>query len=188
MASPKKLPEDQSRMAELAARFKRGRAIYRDFVWPGSDPPMRCRIRVVSNDETQVAIARAMQRFEKIGLPMTVLTGDELANEIATQVLAMAIEDPARPIEGHYLDGKCEPIFHSGDELREWTTPSERAAVFAEYTDLDQESDPDLDDLDSEEVEALLDAVKKKDESTLKGFGARSLRSFLLGVVSPLLN
>lgn len=167
----------EARTAALIERLGRGSELWQDFTWPGGR--LTCRIRVLSNSDLQLATAGAILRWRELGVELTPIMGEDFADEVVTQRLFLALEDPGRPIAGD-RHGRCERLFESVDQFRDLTTAGERAAVFSVYVELDAHVDPDLGRLTAEDVRLIEDAVKKKDEGALRGFAPSTLRRWLL--------
>lgn len=172
----------EARTQLLIERLGRGKQLYRDFTWPGGALP--CRIRVLTNSEIQLSVAGAMKRWADLGVELAPIMANDFADEVVTQRLWRGLEDPERPIAGDRW-GRCLRLFDTVDEFRDLTTAAERAAVYDRYVDLDEETDPALGELDADTMRRIEDAVKKKDEQGLRGFGASTLRRWLLTTVSP---
>jgi hypothetical protein len=166
----------------LIERLGRGKQLYRDFTWPGGKLP--CRLRMLSNSELQLATAGAVKRWADLDCELSALLANDFADEVVTQRLWLGLEDPERPIDGDRF-GRCLRLFDTVDEFRDLTTAAERAAVFDAYVDLEEETDPSPTVLDEATRKRIEDAVKKKDETGLKGFGSSTLRLYLLTTGSP---
>lgn len=179
-AAPFTTPEARTQL--LIERLGRGKQLYRDFIWPGGKLP--CRLRMLSNSEVQLATAGAVKRWADLEVELSALIANDFANEVVTQRLWLGLEDPTRPIDGDRF-GRCMRLFDTVDEFRDLTTEAERAAVFDEYVDLSEETDPAPGLLDEGTRKRIEEAVKKKDETRLRGFGSSTLRAFLLTTASP---
>ena len=166
----------------LIARLGRGKQLYRDFTWPGGALP--CRLRVLTNTERQESTAGAVKRWADLGVELAPIMANDFADEVVTQRLWRGLEDPERAIEGDRF-GRCRRLFDTVDEFRDLTTAAERAAVFDAAVDLEDDTDPALGELSPDVMRSIEDAVKKKDEQGLRGFGASTLRRWLLTTGSP---
>lgn len=178
-------PLTDARIQLLIARLGRGKQLFRDFVWPGGT--LACRIRVLTASEIQESLAAAVKRWGDLGVELSPIMANDFADEVVTQRLWRGLEDPERPVVGDRF-GRCLRLFDSADDFRDLTTAAERAAVYDAYVDLDEEADPALGELDADTMRRIEDAVKKKDEAGLRGFGASTLRRWLLTTVSPLVS
>jgi len=179
-------PADEIKAARgriLLERLGRGKSLYRDVTWPGGN--LTIRIRALTASDRQLATAHAVQRLNDIGLPMQPLFAEEYAEEVVVQRLWRALEDPANPVPGSTW-GECYRLFEEAGQLRDTSTPNERAALFDTLVDLENEIDPTVEEMDPDDVQAIIEAIKKKDPNLLRGFGSRTLRAFLLsGVLQP---
>lgn len=182
MTHPVTMDAREARTLKLIDRLGRGKQHWIDFTWPGGT--LRCRIRCLTNSEIQEAGAGAVLRFKALGVELQPLLSEDFADEIVTQRLWRALEDPERPIAGS-RHGRCEPLFEDVNQFRDATVVNERAAVFATYLELDENIDPEAGVLTKADADAITEAVKKKDEGALRGFGASTLRAWLLTTASP---
>lgn len=190
--SESKLPGPaEARAALLLDRLGRGRALYRDFTWPGGT--LACRLRVHTNSERQLATAAAVRRFVDLGLAkddagqieLPAAVGDDFLNEVINQLLWLILEDPTRPIPGDPL-GRCERIFESPDQFRDLTTETQRDSVWFVYQDVEMAADPEQTLMTQAELNAVLRLIKKKDASLLRGLGPSTLLRYAL-TTGPLL-
>lgn len=180
MAPPKKATPEPSKGAELLERLRRGRDAHRVVNWPGSD--VQVQLVPLDDDTLMACQAAAYRYFERIGLQLDTFNADDLHAEIARQVLARSLRvyDPEHP------ERRSELLFASADDLREHIESHERAALTAVYVSLKDDCDPDPDELDREEVEAMLQLVKKKDGRTLSKFDSPTLARFAITLADRL--
>jgi hypothetical protein len=178
---PRLTPED-ARLELLIERLGRGKQTFHDFVWPGGT--LMVRLRKLTDSEVQLATAAAVKRFADIGFELIPEASDDFANEIVVQRLWRGLEDPSQPFEDSRF-GRCAQLYASADDFRAVTQVEERSAVFDEYCDLAEDTDPAPARLDAKTLSAIEDAVKKKDERALRGYGSSTLRAYLLTTDSP---
>lgn len=172
-----KVVKQRSRGEELIAAMERGTDNERICAWPSKDGfefvlvPLLC-------DQFQEAYSYAQKRFRDLDIEITLLTHDDFTSEISIQILAMAIRD---------IDDKTRStrLFDSGNALRARIDPDQRNALTTEFLELQDEANPDLDELDPETVDKIRLAVKKKDQAELRSLGSATLSCFLVGMESP---
>lgn len=174
-----------SRGRQLIDRLGRGKLHYIDLTWPGGK--LRFRLRALTASDRQNATADAIQRCKEIGMPIEPMFAEEYSEEVVVQRLWRALEDPLAPLAGA-PNGECERLFENATLLRDTFTPGERAAMFDCLVDLEEEIDPLPETMDPADVEAIMDAIKKKDPTLLRGFGSITLRNFIVTTVGPLLD
>jgi hypothetical protein len=164
-----------ARAAALVERLGRGKDLWRDFTFPGTD--VRVRVAVLTTTEVQEAFAAGHQRFKELGIEVSVLSAEEFTGEQVTQLLARACSNPDEPIDGGR--GRCAPFFADAGECRDVLTSDERAALFDLYLEVRADVRPDPEELDSETMTLIEEAQKKRDPSLLRGIGSARLRSFI---------
>jgi len=143
--------------------------------WPGVGP---CILRVLSRQEIQECKAAAHERFRTLKMPVDVTTFGDFEEEVANQLLFRACRDPDRPDD--------LALATSADELREYTTVDEFAAVFTLYTDLQSEVDPSPTEITPELIGEIEQLIKKKDASRLNAYGSSMLvRCLISGEFQP---
>ncbi len=157
--------------ASRVSRLARGTRYGRTVLWPGTD--VEVHIRPLSCAQVQECYAGANERFrdQLDNLPSSGLFVDPFQDELSIQILARACRVPERPEE---------LFFPTPDDLRDNVTPQERDAMMGVYADVANGIDPELHELEPAVLEAILEAIKKKDETRLSSFGAPTLVTFLL--------
>lgn len=159
-----------SSAASKLAELWRGRAGFKDAVWPELGVPFK--LMVLSNEDTQLCTAAAIERFKKIGLDVNMVTSDEFEAEVTLQILFRACRDPQDPWE--------KTIAIDADDMRRNTSPEQRDAVLGEYALWRKERDPRKEEMPRELWEEIEGLVKKKAPSLAKSFG-----SFLRAIYKP---
>lgn len=146
----------------------------RDSHWPGH-PELPLKIRSLTNNATLTARAAAVHVFEQRRIQVTQWTLDALEEEIATQILFFVLRDPVDP---------KKPFAMSVDDLRDNSTPDERAVLIREYEEHSAAVDPSIDQMPEADLTALLDEIKKKGPTLLKSLGRATLERLLLTTVA----
>ena len=146
--------------------------------------------RLLSASEKQIAKGKARARLQQVGLdPEAWSQEDELAREVAWQMIAIAMRDPGTkgskrnpyPTPAAWVeDPKTKVRVADAGKLRDLLAVSECQAMLEQYLDFEDSQNPAIDRLSDEDAVALEDAIKKKDGETLRGFGAAMLATFLL--------
>jgi hypothetical protein len=171
---PEKLVAE-ARMSTRLAKIAAGKRVTRLTRWPQLD--FDVLLRVLSNADTQACHARAIARFADLKIPIdAIVTANLFQDEIVLQVIHEACRDPEHPEQTYAVDA---------DDLRENTTNRQREAMMEIYADFAAEVDPDAEQMSSELVGGIVDAIKKKDSVRLKSYGSRALATFMLSSVSP---
>lgn len=144
--------------------------------WPGQ-PELRVRVRSLTNAQVLECRAAAYAELERRLLPVNTFTVDALEEEIMTQILF-------RVVRQH--DDPTKPFAVSVEDMRDNSTPDERAAMFRVYEEHRATVDPDPDRLDPKSLEELLDAIKKKGPIILRRLGRATLERLLITTVVQL--
>lgn len=171
-------PGDPDAVEAQLARLRNGRKLWEDILWPGGDTPIRIRVLAVS--EIQMSLAGARRRFKALELELDHFNVEEMGAEQILQILARAVCDPGKPIGGK---GMCEPLFQNADVMRDTVSHAELNALFDHYIDLQEECDPTDATIDPETYGKIMEAAKKKDVGSLRGYGSATLRSFITSTV-----
>ncbi len=164
----------EARPTSRLAKMMRGKNQGREVLWPGTD--VHVYLRPLSCAEVLECYAAAHKVFAALELPPSGFLLDPYQDELATQILFRACRDPEKPEK---------PLAIDADDLRDNTTPDERSAMMALYTDLLADVDPALEELSPEIARDIADAVKKKAARTLRRFGSSMLASYLLTTGEP---
>lgn len=181
MAAPGAKTDVKQRAATRLALLAQARRPHRSAVMPGLE--QKVELVVLTADECQEALAGAHRRFSKLGLDAAHLMNLEAFNdECANQCLARALRDPA-DLEKTIAEGANDD--ERADDLRRALSLEERAALYDLYEDFRKDVDPQLAELSPELATEILDLVKKKDATRLRGFASRTLVSFMLSTASP---
>jgi hypothetical protein len=166
-----------SRLDELS----KGRREYLQTVWPanpqlGRPEGIPVKLQVLNEEQFQDALSAAHERFREKKIPPDGMNADDFEGELQLQLLARACRDNDKP----------ETVCFAMDaaDLRRNTTPWERAEVARDWALFQERRNP-MHALLPEERAQVLDAVKKKDATSLRGFGVDSLVSYLLTSDSP---
>jgi hypothetical protein len=141
--------------------------------WPGR-PELPVRIRSLTTAQVLECRAAAYAELEAMKIPVNQFTIDALEEEIATQILFRVVRDAERP----------EPFALSVDDLRQHSTPDERAAMMRVYEEHRASVDPDPATMSAETLDGLVDALKKKGPTALKSIGRATLERLLLSMVA----
>lgn len=166
-----------TRLGDLA----KGRREYLQIAWPanaqlGRPESIPCKLQALNDEEFQEAIAAAHERFRTLKIPADGMNADDFEGEVSVQVLARACRDNDNPEKTTFaLDA---------DDLRRNASPWERGEVSKLWATFQERRNP-LHELLPEEKERIVDAVKKKDATSLRGFGVDSLVSFMITSASP---
>ena len=146
--------------------------------------------RLLTASEKQIAKGKARARLLLVGLdPDAWSQEDELAREVAWQMLAIAMRDPgvkgtARnpyPTPAAWIeDEKSKERIADADTLRGLLTVPECQVMLEQYLAFEDAQSPDLDRLSDEDTAALENAIKKKDSETLRCFGVAMLATYLI--------
>lgn len=168
---------DPARIAALVARLGRGKEHRRRTTWPGGTAEID--LVVLSTAERSEAEAEAANavaaRYASPSNTLVASLATAHDRERLVQYLARAIHEPG--------GGR---LCTSGAELAALATDEELEQLFVAYDDLKSEVDPDDDDLSSEEWQALIQAIKKKDETRWSAIVSALPRRSLLTTVGRL--
>lgn len=144
--------------------------------WPGH-PEMPVKIRSLTSTQVLECRAAAFAELERQRLPVNTFTLDALEEELLTQIIFRVVRNPEEP---------KQPFALSVDDLRDNSTPDERAAMFRVYEEHRAKVDPDPDRMEPDSLEALVDAIKKKGPMVLRQLGRATLERLLLTTVGQL--
>jgi len=156
------------------ARLKAGKRNTKVVAFPGSDDQVA--LRPLTLAERQAAVFAAEGVFQSAGVKFDVATSDAYADEVSTQVLALALRDP---------DDPDKSFASSADELRRNLSLDEKTALIELYNEFEEDCSPRLGEVTDEEFKSLLSEVKKSPES-LNFLNSSTLRRLALSLVSEL--
>jgi hypothetical protein len=160
----------EMRVAGRLAALVKGRRPTQPARWPGINA--ECSMKILSSTEVLACYAAAYHYFRDVlDVEVNAMTYSQFEEEILTQILFRACRDPQNADQTFATDV---------DDMRDHTTPDERAAVFTLYNDFRAEHDPDASEMTPALVRELDELVKKKDAATLRGFGSPVLVNYLL--------
>lgn len=168
----------QARAVTRLAAIAAGKRQFKDALFPGLEIPVK--FAVLSCTETQECYAAALQRFGELNMEVTPYTVEPFTDELATQVLYRAVREPGEE-HGPLYEKR---VAADAADLRDSTTVDQRAAAFQAYRDFQHQVDPDPANLSDEELNEILELVKKKDRAALLALGSASLASFILTTAS----
>jgi hypothetical protein len=167
-----------SRLSDLAS----GRREYLQTAWPanvqlGRPEPIPLKLQALSDEQFQEAIAAAHERLRTLKIPHEGISGaDHLEGEVSLQILARACRDNDNPATTSFAI--------DADDLRRNSSPWEQSEIGDQWKAFQERRNP-IFELRPEEKERIVDALKKKDATSLRGFGVDSLVSFMLTSGSP---
>lgn len=138
----------------LLEKLKAGKRNLRIIRFPGTEHDVA--LRVLSNAELQDALFATEDLFRKKNIVIGSTTIEAYEDEHTTQILYRALRDPRDPEK---------PFAESVDELRSLLTREEKDLLVARYNDFEKEVSPAPDMLTEEEMDGLLDEIKKKPEA-----------------------
>lgn len=166
-----------SRLGDLT----KGRREYLQIAWPanaqlGRPESIPCKLQALTDEQFQEAIAAAHERFRFLKIPHDGMNADDFEGEVSVQVLARACRDNDKP--------ETTTFALDADDLRRNASPWERGEVSKLWAKFQERHNP-MHALLPEERASVLEALKKKDGMTLRGFGVDSLVTFLLTSDSP---
>lgn len=165
----------------VLSELTKGRREYLQASWPanaqlGRPEPIPLKLQALSDEEFQLAVAAAHERFRMLKIPHDGMSADDFEGEVSVQILARACRDNEKPDTVSFaLDA---------DDLRRNSSPWERGEIGEIWKKLQERRNP-MHALLPEERERIVDAVKKKDAMSLRGFGVDTLVSFMLTTESP---
>ena len=137
-------------MMSRLEKIKAGQRHVRTIRFPGTDQD--AGLRVLTNAERQQALFATEDHFRKHGIEFSAATVEAFEDENTTQMLALALRDPVQ----------TDRTFAAGaDELRGLLTRDEKNELVAAYEEFEQEVSPSASDLTGEELDELLEALKK---------------------------
>jgi hypothetical protein len=163
------------------ATYMAGSLVAEHSTIPGTDKPFVWR--KLSSRQKQLAVAAAVRRLEEVAIPQGLRSYADLEDEIAIQVLHLAMRDP--DVEGTEFDPYPRTLATNADEFGLLIDEDTRDLLAIEYRDLEEDTSPRADEFDDEEMRALEDAIEKKSSRLLNSFGPRILRHWLLTSASP---
>ncbi len=139
----------------LIEKLKAGKRNIKIIEWPGTDE--KVGITVLAEGELQDAQFATERLFKAAGIDVTASTIDAYGAENNTQILARALVDPAKRRE----DGTCEPLFPDVDALRAVITSEVKGPLIDAYNAFQDECSPSPLSLSDDEMEAMIDDLKK---------------------------
>jgi hypothetical protein len=141
-------------MISLLEKLKAGTRNIHVIKFPGTDQDVA--LRVLTNAETQAALFEAETYFKKRGIEINSATIEAFTDEHTTRQLAFALRDPDNP---------DIPFSQNADELRSLLVTAEKDILVEEYSAFEEEASPSPDNLSEEEMDRILEEVKKKPET-----------------------
>jgi hypothetical protein len=152
--------------------MRQGKKVFLDGFWPGDVDGPPFKMAVLSCTEVGECRGAAFAHLVSLGLdPTDGMHLDLYYDEVATQILYRAMREPADTAKRLASDAK---------DLRDAMSADERSALFDAYSDFRASIDPAPETLSPALLEAMVEAVKKKDKEALLAFGGRRLAVFLL--------
>lgn len=145
-----------------------------DAVWRRPTGELPLKLRSLSDKETTRCYAEAIKYFaqEEIDLEkFGPYVADAFEDEVKLQILHAACRDPVNP---------SKPFANSAEDLRDNTTPIERAVMLLKYNDHVKTTDRSAGEFTPEVSAAIRELIKKKDATSLNAFGSFALVSYLL--------
>ena len=136
-------------------------------------------LRVLSVDEIRVSDAEALVEVQEQ------LGDSSVPRNISLSMLQTAQAKHAMA-RACMVVGQDEKFFDSPMELGAVSSEYELFAVFKQYQAHVEEVDPDIEALNDEQLEIVVEAVKKKDATLLKSIASDLPRSSLLTLVDLL--
>ncbi len=159
---------------DFIAAARRGTEHSRRCVWPGTDKEFV--MRVLTCDEKLFARANTDRQMKSSGIERDLIGMDAQEEELTLQFLAISCRNP---------EDESKPLFDSPEQMRKALHGRELRELSFEYSSLIADYDPDFEDLTSEDVDAILEQVKKKDVNQLRGFGSKRLASYIITMEKP---
>jgi len=145
------MPEsEKSRLAVLKA----GKANFRVLPFPGLEA--KVGMVVLSLNESQAAVIAADLYLAGEGLKFTEFTSEVYADEVNTQLLFRLLREP---------DNQDKPFAATVEEVRTSITRAEKNALITEYNEFERDCSPKLADLSDQQLDELVDEVKKNPET-----------------------
>ncbi|KAF0145119.1 MAG: Uncharacterized protein FD156_1230 [Nitrospirae bacterium] len=135
----------------LLEKLKAGKKNKNTIKFPGTDQDII--ISVLSEADIQAAHFESERLFKKNGIEVSMSTVDAYEAEKTTQILFRACSD---------TDGK--PLSKTVDEFRSQILKAEKDILVDEYNSLEQECSPNPEKISTEDMEKIIDEVKKRPE------------------------
>jgi hypothetical protein len=137
----------------LLAKLKAGKRNTNTIKFPGTDSDVA--LRILTEAERQESVFAAENHFKKKKIEYSVATSDEMEMETDTQILFRALRNP---------DNLSKSLAGSADELRGMIEENEKQILISQYIAFEQECSPNPKQLDAEELDSLIEGVKKNPE------------------------
>ncbi len=164
----------------LIEKLKAGKRNIQVIKFPGTDEDVG--ITVLTEGEAQEAMFAAEQLYKEAKIEVSGVTIGGYTSEQSTQILARALVNPARKKQ----DGSSEPYFKSAGELRALLRRDAKDILIEEYNRFEEETSPSPLKISAEEMESILEEVKKNPEAIGNVSSFSTLRELLLFTVSRL--
>jgi hypothetical protein len=160
-------------MSDLLSKLKLGTNNTKLINWPGTET--KVLLRILSQQDFQTASIDTERIFKAYKSDLNLMNGTTYAEEENTQILFLALRDPANV---------SEPIAPSITEFRKSLSTNEKRLLFEEYASFDAECNPSPGNLSDEEFDRLVVSLKKKPEETLTSLLSLSIAKKLLLILA----
>lgn len=169
---------DRDRVAELVGRLGRGKDLRKPITWPGGSWSLELEVLSAGQRKEADAAAASLMRTRYAPDDQTLVADlvEAKGYERLVQYVWRALIDPE-------TDGRA---FETPDELDSIATEAELLALWDAYCEHRDSIDPDPESLGDETFEALVVAIKKKDQSLWSRIASGLPRSSLLILVDRL--
>jgi|GEM_PF-778832 hypothetical protein len=164
----------------LIEKLKAGKSNIRIMKFPGTDEDIG--ITVLTEGETQEAMFAAERLYKDSKIEVSGVTVGSYTSEQNTQILSRALVDPGRK----KADGSYERYFKSVGELRGLLRREAKETLIEEYNRFEEETSPSPLKISAEELDILLEDIKKNPETVGNVSSFCMLRELTLYLVNQL--
>ena len=159
----------------LLEKLKAGKKNKKTIKYPGTDQDIV--VSILSEADIQIAHFEAERLFKKNGIEVSMSTVDAYEAEKTTQILFRACSD---------TEGK--PLAKAVDEFRSQVLKAEKDILVDEYNALENECSPNPDMMSGEDIEKIIDEVKKRPEIIGSVSNIVTARKLIVSLASRLQN
>lgn len=160
----------------LLEKIKAGTGNKKTIKFPGTDQDVA--LKVLSTSEIQEADFATERLFKKESIDTSMSTVDAYEDEKTTQLLFRALRDP---------EDESKNLAKDIDEFRKQITRDEKDILVEAYVAFEKECSPSPDNMTEEEMETLMDELKKRPEEIAGGVLNISIaRRLIISLVNQL--
>ncbi|MDP2167987.1 MAG: hypothetical protein Q8J64_06625 [Thermodesulfovibrionales bacterium] len=160
----------------LLEKLKAGMRNERTIKFPGTEQEIV--LRILSEAGRQAAAFDTEYFFKKKGIEYSAATVEAYEGDRTIRLIFSA-----------FRDAEGNPLAKTVDELKALLTMAEKDILVEEYLSFERECSSNLSDMSAEEIDTLLDVLKKNPlETILNGLNIVTARKLILSLASRLAN